>query len=578
MQPRMCCFVVVVCAIGAAWPAATFGQTPVPVFEDLLTDSSRIAGQWGSGIFSADGYTLTQCTRPNWETDPLGHPRSEDFIWYDLPGLGSDGSGSIEFDARGLFPDAGVTKNELMATCDSTGLNPATTPDDFYASPYSALLRKDNYTPGTNVDKMKIDAGGQAYPPPGFSERTDVLSWDGMTTYRFRLTWNGTIMRAYRGLPGQTLTLLSPPTPYNLGTPPWAPNILHVQIGSTWRAGPRGIQDTGGAPGTVYSLVRIYEEDIGGGATPLRGWNTTVTTNLGTTDITLGLNRLVNNDGDTTPVTIGGRDARKNLDPSSDYYFYFNAHDYFAYQGNKPDVYISIDYYDTGTGSLTLQYDAASNAYKSGGSVALTGTNTWKQFYYHVSDAYFGNRQNGGADFRILAGAGNTFYLDVVSVSTVTPLPAQASEPIPANLVTHVSRTADLSWAAVQNANSYNVYFGTGNPPAPRGNQTQTAFDPGAIMDPLTTYFWRIDPVNGFGTTTGVVWQFTTQSFTGDLNDDLDVDQEDFGYFQACFSGAGIDLTPGCESADFNVDGDVDQDDFAVFQNCMAGPNRPSGC
>jgi hypothetical protein len=30
-------------------------------------------------------------------------------------------------------------------------------------------------------------------------------------------------------------------------------------------------------------------------------------------------------------------------------------------------------------------------------------------------------------------------------------------------------------------------------------------------MDPQTIYFWRIDEVNSSGTTTGVVWSFTTR-------------------------------------------------------------------
>ena len=94
----------------------------------------------------------------------------------------------------------------------------------------------------------------------------------------------------------------------------------------------------------------------------------------------------------------------------------------YAYQGSKPEAYITIDYYDTGTGSLGLQYDASGSAYTSGGSVALTGTNTWLQHTFHVTDAYFGNRQNGGADFRITGpGSGNTFYIDLVQVSESPP-------------------------------------------------------------------------------------------------------------------------------------------------------------
>src|SRR6185295_11294659 len=54
--------------------------------------------------------------------------------------------------------------------------------------------------------------------------------------------------------------------------------------------------------------------------------------------------------------------------------------------------------------------------YKSGGSVALTGSGGWKTKVFHVTDAYFGNRQNAGADFRISKSGGGFFYLDLVRV------------------------------------------------------------------------------------------------------------------------------------------------------------------
>ena len=52
------------------------------------------------------------------------------------------------------------------------------------------------------------------------------------------------------------------------------------------------------------------------------------------------------------------------------------------------------------------------------GSVTLGNKDTWKQYTFYLNDAYFGNRQNNGADFRISAGVGTTFYLDLVQVST----------------------------------------------------------------------------------------------------------------------------------------------------------------
>lgn len=60
----------------------------------------------------------------------------------------------------------------------------------------------------------------------------------------------------------------------------------------------------------------------------------------------------------------------------------------------------------------------------------------------------------------------------------------------------------------------------------------------------------------------------------GDLDEDGDVDQDDFGILQACLSGAGIPQTlPHCQSARLDGDDDVDQDDVAILYGCFSGPN-----
>ncbi|NIS80349.1 MAG: hypothetical protein GTO14_09120, partial [Anaerolineales bacterium] len=100
------------------------------------------------------------------------------------------------------------------------------------------------------------------------------------------------------------------------------------------------------------------------------------------------------------------------------------------------------------------------------------------------------------------------------------PLPGQATNPSPADGATDVSTNADLSWTAGTDADSHDVYFGTNPTPGAgefQGNQTATTFDPGTMAN-NTTYYWRIDEVNASGTTTGVVWSFTTS----DLSDTTD--------------------------------------------------------
>ncbi len=106
--------------------------------------------------------------------------------------------------------------------------------------------------------------------------------------------------------------------------------------------------------------------------------------------------------------------------------------------------------------------------------------------------------------------------------------PNCATYPDPQNYGQDVSLTTDLIWKVGINANDVNghdVYFGTSfadvndanNTPGAwavfQGNQDSNTYDPCAgELDPATTYYWRIDEVNGPAATTwpGNVWKFTT--------------------------------------------------------------------
>ncbi len=303
----------------------------------------------------------------------------------------------------------------------------------------------------------------------------------------------------------------------------------------------------------------------------------TVSVNLSTADLEAGVRRVTVADGDTLPDVRAGRSCRRNLDPSTDLYFYFDIDEAFASGGNRPAVAVRVDYYDGGAGTIALQYDGAAGPYTAGGVKALAGVNTWKQAAFAVNDGWFGGRQNGGADFRIHVSSAQPIDLDVVRVVAESPLLAQVTDPEPSDDAADVGVTAGLSWSASANAASYDVYFGTTQPPAFQGNQAGTTFDPGA-MERATTYAWRVDAVNAFGTTMGAVWSFTTVLPPGDLDGDGDVDLSDFGIFQACLSGSGMLRPPGCEDADLDGDFDVDGDDFGDFQVCLGGADLPPGC
>jgi hypothetical protein len=91
--------------------------------------------------------------------------------------------------------------------------------------------------------------------------------------------------------------------------------------------------------------------------------------------------------------------------------------------------------------------------------------------------------------------------------------PGQASSPNPANGATGIAIDAQLSWTAGSQATTHKVYFGTTPTPGSgeyQGEQSGVTFDPGSL-NYETGYYWRIDEVNALGTTTGIVWNFTTE-------------------------------------------------------------------
>ncbi|MHC4671026.1 MAG: fibronectin type III domain-containing protein [Planctomycetota bacterium] len=232
-----------------------------------------------------------------------------------------------------------------------------------------------------------------------------------------------------------------------------------------------------------------------------------------------GLRNNNSADGENKGTTIGGRDCRTQTDASTEHYFYCDVDDDWAYQGDKTDVYVLLEYYDTGTGTISIRYDSTSGI-KNGTSVTLSNDSTWKTYTWHLTDAYFGNGMNTNADFRIYRDNSAAYYLDKLLVSETDPNPgppSKATSPSPANAATGQALSVDISWSAGGGATSHDVYFGIDSTPDSsefKANQSGVTYEPGTLSA-STTYYWRIDEVNGYGTTTVDVWSFTTYGSPG---------------------------------------------------------------
>lgn len=111
---------------------------------------------------------------------------------------------------------------------------------------------------------------------------------------------------------------------------------------------------------------------------------------------------------------------------------------------------------------------------------------------------------------------------------TLAKSPGVAGGPDPADEATDIPRNVVTSWMPGDYAVSHDVYLGTvfedvnaasrSNPTDLLVSQGQTAatFDPEGLLEFETTYYWRIDEVNGAPDNTiykGDVWSFTTEPF-----------------------------------------------------------------
>jgi len=91
-------------------------------------------------------------------------------------------------------------------------------------------------------------------------------------------------------------------------------------------------------------------------------------------------------------------------------------------QTTGADVTVIVDYFDCGGGQdLHLEYDGVNGAYTHHSKAfVFSKSNTWRSARFEISDARFGNRQNGGADFR-LRSFGPNYNLSIARVRVILP-------------------------------------------------------------------------------------------------------------------------------------------------------------
>jgi hypothetical protein len=208
--------------------------------------------------------------------------------------------------------------------------------------------------------------------------------------------------------------------------------------------------------------------------------------------------------------------------------------------------------FNIGPGNFNLHSDAADSALDRFIAVYSDANNT--AVYYHLYAAY-------------------------VPVTG----PSAVAEPGRIRLSWTQPTDTDMTHVAIRYSNS-----GTPTGPGDGTLAADVAVEPGTEgsfvhvgLDHNLTYYYALFAYDGADTlyAPGVPTS-AKPALPGDLDGDGDVDQKDFGVFQACLAGSGEPYPPGCASADLagDGDGDVDQEDFGVFITCVGGAGQAPGC
>jgi len=132
-------------------------------------------------------------------------------------------------------------------------------------------------------------------------------------------------------------------------------------------------------------------------------------------------------------------------------YAYFHVDDA-TIPSTQNNLIFYITFFDEGTGSFSLQYNANDgNNYKPN-SISKTGTNNWITVTVAITNASLRNAQNNKSDFRI---SGSGLYMKEIAIAIGTLSPE--NEPVP------VVKASPYSEFAGKTVAGYQAWFRTGN-------------------------------------------------------------------------------------------------------------------
>ncbi len=137
-------------------------------------------------------------------------------------------------------------------------------------------------------------------------------------------------------------------------------------------------------------------------------------------------------DGVRKVATVGGVECKRNTrgDVENTRYFYHRVADSLIYAGSHPEIFLTVEYYDTtSSGGIMINYDGATTQWSDSKSTAfITGSNQWKLHTFYLDDAWFANRENGASDFRARGEGDGPTYINRILIGSTTPIYTSVSD------------------------------------------------------------------------------------------------------------------------------------------------------
>jgi hypothetical protein len=344
------------------------------------------------------------------------------------------------------FADLGSTVGYQPYIEQEAGV--ATAVDEALAQNYDGIIR---FAPAWPSD---WNGSGSVYIQN--NSKVDVQVQNGqLVTAAIEAGATGTV-KVKNPWAGQQVQVVDGSNPSNVVVQPTSDAIISVPL----TAGKSYLVEQVSAPttslpfapvsGTAPSAAR-HLKNVQLGLDPAGPPTTAVVgTVLGNTNANYGLAQVDYSGGGiatTTAGDVGGLTARTTGSGAQhgNNDMYFNIDDSVARTSSYAATF-TVSYYDTGTGSISLQYDnGPADPNHTAGTIPLTGSNTWKTATIKASGAYFGNLEAAGTDFRLHAGTTITVHSVAVSV-TGPAVPSQTQfPPAPAITTPKSGSTAKLA-------------------------------------------------------------------------------------------------------------------------------------